>query len=484
MKKVSIWIGIVTAAFLLFCVIWVSLFRGTLVVTEENRWLPAGGGWQQVTEEHLISMDTEGIVEAEEIRLHENYAQIRLRAVKTGVCDIYFGTGEDTKMLAYCKVTEKGFLVVDGAIVGGVEGCCTAAGVYLLLICLIFAAHFVGRKGSALYSYLSIFSVGLSIFTGFSGVSVLISMVRHVISPYHHTTYSVMNSIANLPEWSMWYIFPPMFLFSVAMVISNIALLRHERPRLQNVLGLIIPFFVTGGFLIPFLLGLKGFNGSFQEYRIRTTLENTYATVYMYFACMLAGSIICGLMAVKRRVEYDKDYILVLGCRFKQDGTLTPLLQGRCDRAIRFWKEQKEKTGKVGKIVPSGGQGSDESMPEAEAMARYILSQGVPESAVLREDQSKNTFQNMKFSKALIEKETPKAKVAFSTTNYHVFRGGLWAQLAGLDAEGLGAKTKWWFWPNAFMRECVGLMQNRWREELALLAVMTAFFATLSVLLG
>ncbi len=42
-----------------------------------------------------------------------------------------------------------------------------------------------------------------------------------------------------------------------------------------------------------------------------------------------------------------------------------------------------------------------------------------------------------------------------------VFRSGIWAQTAGLDAEWIGCKTKWWFFPNAFLRECVGLLQKK-----------------------
>ena len=90
----------------------------------------------------------------------------------------------------------------------------------------------------------------------------------------------------------------------------------------------------------------------------------------------------------------------------------------------------------------------------------------------------------MEYSRALIEKRTPGAKVVYATTNYHVFRSGVWANLAGLPSEGVGSSTKWWYWPNAFMRECVGLILNRIPQELLLLAVMAAFFGALSVALG
>ena len=90
----------------------------------------------------------------------------------------------------------------------------------------------------------------------------------------------------------------------------------------------------------------------------------------------------------------------------------------------------------------------------------------------------------MLFSQKIIQRMNPDGKALFATTNYHVFRSGLWANQAGLRAEGIGEKTKWWFWPNAFMRECAGLMCRRWKQEILLLVLLVAFFSVLSMVLG
>ena len=235
---------------------------------------------------------------------------------------------------------------------------------------------------------------------------------------------------------------------------------------------------------IGFALFFRDFMGSEWEGRIQNTLENVYATVFVYFECMLAGAVICGITAAKKQPAMDKDFIIILGCWFRKDGTLPPLLRGRVDRALAFWRQQKEETGKEAILIPSGGQGKDESMPEAEAMRRYLVSQGIPESMIRAETQSKNTYENMTFSKAIIEEIKAEGKPLFATTNYHVFRSGVWANQAGLHAEGIGGKTKWWFWPNAFMRECVGLMKRRWKQEILLLIALMAFFGALSMVLG
>ena len=51
---------------------------------------------------------------------------------------------------------------------------------------------------------------------------------------------------------------------------------------------------------------------------------------------------------------------------------------------------------------------------------------GVPEADILKEDKSVNTYQNMAFSKKIIEQDAGSLEninIGFSTTNYHVFRG-------------------------------------------------------------
>ena len=123
-------------------------------------------------------------------------------------------------------------------------------------------------------------------------------------------------------------------------------------------------------------------------------------------------------------------------------------------------------------------------MPEAEALRRYLIGQRIPDTLIYPETRSQNTYQNMAFSKEIAEGVRPEGRTVFATTNYHVFRSGLWANLAGNPAEGIGQKTRWWFWPNAFMRECAGLLQKRWKQEILFLLVLVAFFGVLSMAVG
>ena len=181
--------------------------------------------------------------------------------------------------------------------------------------------------------------------------------------------------------------------------------------------------------------------------------ENTYDTVLIYCQCMLTGAVTCGIKASKHKPDPDKDFIIILGCWVRKDGTLPPLLRGRADKALSFWKTQKEISGKEACFVPSGGQGKDEPMPEGEAVRRYLQLQGVNDRLIMAETRSVNTYENMCLSGKLIREKNPEGKVIYATSSYHVFRSGILAKRAGLQAEGIGSRTRWWFWPNAFIRE-------------------------------
>ena len=358
-----------------------------------------------------------------------------------------------------------------------------AVTLFFLLVSAIMLWNFLHAEGSAFYAYATIYYAGFFLFSLFTGAVMLRITILHGIDPIGYTMYSAYSTLNRASSVFMLFTMPFVILFSAALSFSNIILLRHEKAGLKNIIGIIIGFLLILSGLFGCWYTMRDFAGSEWEYRIRNTLENVYSTIYVYFECMLIGSIVCGIRAARHVPSHDREYIIILGCYFRPDGTLTPLLKGRVDRALDFWRTQKEMSGKEAYLIPSGGKGSDEPMPEAFAMKRYLLEQGIPERLILTEDQSVNTFENMARSRMIIQKKDPKGKAAFVTTNYHVFRSGVWSNMADLHAEGMGSRTKWWYWPNAFMREWIGLLVKRWEMELLLLAVLIAYFSILTMTL-
>ena len=443
-------------------------------------------GTRVEAEDILISPETPGVIEHGAPEARGEWVRIPIRPVHRGetFVDLDDAAGNDLGLMRF-RVSRFGTVYDDAT--GGFTGdlvALSAFTAFCLAVAAIMLWAYRGARGPAFYAYGTIHAAGFSLFALLTGITMLNNTLRHLLRPRDYSMLNVYGAISGASWRFMMLTAPFVLLFAAAMAVSNVALLRHERFRLKNVLGIGVAVALAAGEALAFYLYSRNVSGSETQIRLWNTLCNVYATGFAWFECMLIGAIVCGLKAARHVPEPDADYILILGCRFRQDGTLTPLLKGRVDRAVEFWRRQREISGRTAVLVPSGGQGANEPIPEAEAMRRYLVAQGVPEESIAPEDRSRNTFQNMAFSRQLIEKRGSGAKVVYATTNYHVFRSGVWASLAGLPAEGVGSRTKWWYWPNAFMRECAGLLLNRVPQELAFLATMLAFFGALSMTLA
>ena len=90
-------------------------------------------------------------------------------------------------------------------------------------------------------------------------------------------------------------------------------------------------------------------------------------------------------------------------------------------------------------------------------MRAFALAQGVPEEAILVEDRSTTTRENIAFSEALREKEglVSEGRLLVVSDDYHVFRALLIARALGIAADGAGAKVRLYFVLNALVREWV-----------------------------
>ena len=329
------------------------------------------------------------------------------------------------------------------------------------------------------YSYNTIYYFGFSLFIAFILLIYVELLIDQIREP---DIYNANQSILVVYESArafMFYTSPFILVFSICLCVSNISLIRHEGYRPVNLLGILLSLFLVLGNI--FLWWFDYFvSGSQFEVMMHDMAANLLAAVYLYVECMLIGIIVADLFAARYWPDYDKDFMIILGCGIRQDGTPTPLLRGRVDKALEFARRQKEATGKDLIFVPSGGQGPNEVISESESMKNYLLSKGISEERILMEDQSTTTFENMKFSKEKIMAIDPNAKIAYSTTNYHVFRSGLFARRVKMRAQGIGARTKWYFWPNAAVREFVGLLTQHRGKQILILGSMILLYLTLT----
>lgn len=333
------------------------------------------------------------------------------------------------------------------------------------------------------YSYNTIYYAGFSLFLLSVLLAHMILTVQMAQDPGWHTGQRLSQISTLLTTSAKTYMllsFPFIAAVSAALCVSNLALIRHEGKRFVNLLGIILSFLLVGGELVLFLAD-RSVSGSEHSVKIHEIFVNIFAAGYLYFECMLVGIMIAHAITSRYEPEPDKDFLIVLGCALRKDGTPSPLLKDRLDRAIAFRNRQLADTGKDLIFVTSGGQGSDEVVSESTAMKRYLTENGIPEQRILEEDRSTNTFENMKFSREKIGDRASDAKIAFSTTNYHVFRSGLFARRVKMRAVGMGAKAKWYFWPNALVREFVGLLTEHRGKQAAVITSLIVAYVLLTI---
>ena len=363
---------------------------------------------------------------------------------------------------------------------GNAGAVCVIMAVYCFCAVIILLYSFREQLRYNPYSYNTIFYFGFALFAFFVMITYTLLAVRVFRAPEVYTINAILSLLLRSAKNYMLLSFPFLLVFSAALCISNISLIRHEGKRLVNLLGIVLSVLILAGEVFIFLFD-DAVSGSQTEVMLHDLIANLFAAVYLYFECMLIGTIAADVIAARHEPKKDKDFIIILGCGLKKDGTPTPLLQGRLDRALAFCRQQKEESGKEAMLITSGGQGSDEAVSESSAMKRYLVEHGVPEDRIIEEDRSADTFENMKFSKEIIFAANPEAQIAFSTTNYHVFRSGLFARRVKMRAVGMGAKTRWYFWPNAAVREFVGLLSAHRLKQAIILGGMVVFYFVLTL---
>ena len=140
-------------------------------------------------------------------------------------------------------------------------------------------------------------------------------------------------------------------------------------------------------------------------------------------------------------------WIIVLGAQVR-GRKITDSLKRRLDSALEYLKEHPDVH-----VIVSGGQGNDEEVTEAYAMAQYLERAGIDCRRIIQEDASVNTLENLKFSRKLIaDVDTP---VGIVSNNFHVYRGCVYAKRAGFkNPFPIAAGCHPLLFPNYFVREC------------------------------
>ncbi|KXT81424.1 hypothetical protein STRDD11_02051 [Streptococcus sp. DD11] len=245
-------------------------------------------------------------------------------------------------------------------------------------------------------------------------------------------------------------------LSSVYLIFNGRQMITREGRRLANLLslfyGLTILFYLASFFLprAPILNNLL----------MLANILLLYGTG-LYLSYILYG-FFCNLFPIQQ----EPDYIIVLGSGLIGD-EVPPLLAQRLDKSRAVY----EQFGQRPKLLLSGGKGSDELLSEAQAMARYLTAAGFPEQDLILENKSTTTFENLIFSKKILDDRTKKPYSCLVITNsFHALRAGVYMRKVGLRGRSLGSKTAFYYLPSAWIRETAGLMYIYWKWHVLILA--------------
>ncbi len=352
-----------------------------------------------------------------------------------------------------------------------------------LVITLLFVIRqFIRGVKKNIYEYRNIRLLGLIIFIGIIFLWQFFCFIIDSINNYHMSLYILIQNIKSSSMGFSLFMLPVAFITTILLIISNLELIIKEGRSYKNILGMILGLFLCITTIIFITIGSAPTKTSNEFSIIYNLIPFLLSVCITYLECILIGTIVMAFVAAKHKPKENKDYIIILGCKIKKDGTLYPLLKSRVDKAIEFAKNQKKKTGKDIIFIPSGGKGNDEIISEAEAMKNYLIEQGINKNKIVLEDKSKNTIENIKFSSELINEKGNKKSIAFCTSNYHVFRAATIASSQGLYIEGIGAKTKSYYWINAFIREFVATLIAEKDKHIKTLLVLTIIFLIINII--
>ena len=156
---------------------------------------------------------------------------------------------------------------------------------------------------------------------------------------------------------------------------------------------------------------------------------------------ILAASITEGVIVSAAHADSQPacDYIIVLGAGV--NGSKPSLsLQERIQAAYAYLTAHPNTI-----AVLSGGQGSGEDITEAACMYGELTAMGIDGSRLLLEEKSSSTMENLTFTMELLQAQSGSrpARVGIVSSEYHLFRAGLFAKALGVESVGIPAKTTW-----------------------------------------
>jgi uncharacterized SAM-binding protein YcdF (DUF218 family) len=148
---------------------------------------------------------------------------------------------------------------------------------------------------------------------------------------------------------------------------------------------------------------------------------------------LLLGSLIGAIyLQAGRDQTRPVEAIVVLGAA-QYDGRPTPVLKARLDEALAAYR-----AGVAPLIVVTGGRQEGDRFTEAESGRNYLVDRGVPERAIVLENEGRSSWESMQGAGRLLEERGVK-RILLVSDGFHIFRLKLMARHLGFTAFGAPA---------------------------------------------
>lgn len=247
-------------------------------------------------------------------------------------------------------------------------------------------------------------------------------------------------------------------LFVPFMLIYNgITMMQKEGKSLANLLSLLLGVVIEIGELAFISLLIFNYSLGISFFQKISGFLLFIGVSILYFSLIILLFVLYLAFFQYMPHIHKFEYIIIHGCGLLDGDRVSKLLSNRIDKAIRVFHRSKDRA----ILICSGGQGSNETVSEAEAIARYLKEKGIPEDNILLEDKSTTTKENLLFSNNIITSRGGSKRTALVSSNYHIYRCVLFAHELKIKCVGIGAKTALYYWPSAVIREFVAVFSKQ-----------------------
>lgn len=190
----------------------------------------------------------------------------------------------------------------------------------------------------------------------------------------------------------------------------------------------------------------------------------------LYLGVLFGASLIGYLRAVCFRSRHANT-LVILGAGLIHGNQIGRVLGARLDTALAYARRQKQPV----TLLVTGGQGPDETLSEAAAMAAYLEQHGYPAEQIVQETAATNTRTNLINSQKIWWRlPNQGGRVVLITNGYHLFRTQLLAQRLGIHAGGYPAPTRPGYLLIGWAREFLAIVTLRPRLHRGILLGMIA----------